>query len=107
LLDLRNYTAKLQVDTGNPLEPFKELELPYYFKESLLAVLFTPELKLGSVEVMRQNMLAMKIEACEADSIELEDAEYERIKKAVNVHKGFRREDTPFVARIIGEPPEG
>lgn len=102
-LDLRNYKAKSQVQTGNPLDPNKEIELPYHFKESLLTVLFAPELRLGSVELMRQNMLAMKIEACQDDTIELEDTEFERIQKSVNVFKGFRREDTEFVARIIGE----
>jgi len=78
-----------------------DYKLPYQVKDSILNLMFIKELQLTSAELVRQNMLAMKIESCKDSDILLEDAEWERLKRAINTFKGFSREDTELVTRIL------
>ncbi|MBU2249595.1 MAG: hypothetical protein KKD77_22805, partial [Gammaproteobacteria bacterium] len=59
-LDLRDYqyTAKVQ----NPMKGIEEITLPYLVKDSILNILFLPGLGLQGAALVRQNMLAIKIE---------------------------------------------
>jgi hypothetical protein len=86
----------------NRMNPGKTIkgEMPYDFKESVLNLLFNPELHLTGAELVRQNMLAVKLESCKEDEILLENEEFNRIKKAIDVFKGFQRNDTELVTRI-------
>jgi hypothetical protein len=100
-LDLEDYTVKMKVpDNTNPGQEI-EAEFPYHFKDSVLNLLFTRELQLGGAELVKQNMLAMKLEQCKDREILLEEEEYQRIKKAVEVFKGFNRNDVELVKRIM------
>jgi hypothetical protein len=99
-LNLKNYTVKMRApDQMNPGKVI-EGEFPYHFKDSILNLLFIRELQLSGAELVKQNVLAMKLETCKADEILLEDEEYQRIKKAVDVFKGFGRNDVELVTRI-------
>ena len=99
-LNLKDYTVKVKVpDKMNPGQEI-EGEYPYLFKDSVLNLLFTHELQLSGAELVKQNVLAMKLEQCKDNEILLEDAEYQRIKKAVEVFKGFNRNDVELVTRI-------
>ena len=101
-LNLRNYTVKVKVpDQMNPGEAI-EAEVPYRFKDSILNLLFIPALQLGGAELVKQNVLAMKLEQCKEDEILLEDEEYGRIKRAIDTFKGFGRNDVELVTRING-----
>ena len=99
-INLKDYTARAKVqDNANPLEQI-EIEIPYHVKDSVINLLFTPGLQLSSSDLVRTNMLAMKIESCKEDEILLEDEEYERVKKAFDTYRGFRREAVELVRRI-------
>ena len=99
-LNLRDYTVKMKVpDNMNPGQEI-EAEFPYHFKDSVLNLMFTRELQLSGAELVKQNVLAMKLEQCKDDEILLEEDEYQRIKKAVDVFKGFNRNDVELVTRI-------
>ena len=99
-LNLRDYTVKAKVpDNMNPGQQI-EADLPYRFKDSVLNLMFIPELQLTGAELVKQNVLAMKLETCKDDEILLEEDEYQRIKKAVDVFKGFNRNDVELVTRI-------
>ncbi len=78
-----------------------EYKLPYPVKDSILNLMFTRELQLTSAELVKQNMLAIKIESCKEPEILLEDEEWNRLKKAINTFKGFSRDDTELVTRIL------
>lgn len=98
-LNLKDYTVKTRVpDNMNPGEQI-DAEMPYHFKDSVLNLLFIRELQLGGAELVKQNVLAQKIEACK-DEVLLEEEEYQRLKKAVDTFKGFNRQDVEFVIRI-------
>ena len=99
-LNLKDYTVKMKVpDNMNPGQEI-EVELPYHFKDSVLNLMFIRELQLSGAELVKQNVLAIKIETCKDDEILLEEEEYQRIKKAVDVFKGFNRNDVELVTRI-------
>jgi len=62
--------------------------------------MFARELGLSGAELVKQNILAVKIETCKTDDILIEEDEYQRIKKAFDVFKGFGRNDVELVTRI-------
>jgi len=99
-LNLKDYMVKVKApDRMNPGQEI-EGEWPYHFKDSVLNLLFTRELQLSGAELVKQNVLAMKLEQCKDDEVLLEEDEYQRIKKAVEVFKGFNRNDVGLVTRI-------
>ena len=99
-LNLKDYTVQRKVpDTSNPMRQI-DIPLPYHFKDSILNLLFIRELQLSGAELVKQNVLAIKLETCKEDEILLEEDEYQRIKKAIDTFKGFNRNDVEFVTRI-------
>ncbi len=101
-LNLKNYTVKMKVpDQMNPGQ-MMDAEFPYGVKDSILNLLFIPGLQLNGAELVKQNVLAMKLEQCKDDEILLEDEEYNRIKKAIDTFKGFGRNDVELITRING-----
>jgi len=99
-LNLKDYTVKMKVPDNK--NPGKEIiaEYPYHFKDSVLNLMFIRDLQLSGAELVKQNVLAIKIETCKDDEILLEEDEYQRIKRAVDVFKGFNRNDVELVTRI-------
>jgi hypothetical protein len=87
------------VNQKNPFEPLK-IEIPYNLKDSIIALMFIPELKLSGLELLKQNALALKIEGCKEGCIMLEETEWERIKRAVDTFQGFTRKDVGLVERV-------
>ena len=99
-LNLKDYTVKVKApDRMNPGQVI-DGEYPYRFKDSILNLLFNPALQLNGAELVKQNVLAMKLEQCKEDEILLEDEEYNRIKRAIDTFKGFGRNDVELVTRI-------
>ena len=99
-LNLKDYMVKIKVpDQMNPGQVI-EGEHPYYVKDSILNLLFIRELQLSGAELVKQNVLAIKLETCKDDTILLEDEEYGRIKRAFDIFKGFSRNDVELVTRI-------
>ncbi len=99
-LNLKNYMVKMKYpDQMNPGQMI-DAELPYGVKDSILNLMFIPDLQLSGAELVKQNVLAMKLEQCKEDEILLEDDEYNRIKRAIDTFKGFGRNDVELVERI-------
>ncbi len=99
-LDLSNYTVKRKVPSKMNLAEEIEIELPFHVKTSILNVMFVPEQLLTNADLVRENILAMKLEACEEDEILLKEEEYQRLKKAFGAFKGFTRDAVELVRRI-------
>ena len=97
-LNLKDYmvTGKVKGGDGKLID----ITVPYHFKDSVLNLMFTRELQLSGAELVKQNVLAMKLEQCKEDEILLEDEEYARIKRAVDTFKGFDRNAVELVTRI-------
>jgi len=97
---MADYTVTFK--TPDKMIPGKmiESEFPYHVKDSILNLLFIQDLQLTGAELVKQNMLAMKLESCKEDEILLEDEEWSRIKKAVDTFKGFSRNEVELVERI-------
>ena len=104
-LNIENYTVKSRVpDNMNPGQML-DIEMPYPVKDSMLAIMLRRELQLSGAELVKQNMLAMKLEGCKDGEILLEDAEYDRIKSAFDKCTGFTRADVELVRRINDAKP--
>ena len=97
-LNLANYTITMKEKT--PLGEIVDAQYPYHVKDSILNLLFIPDLQLSGAELVKQNVLAMKLEQCKEDEILLEEEEYQRIKKAVDTFRGFDRNAVELVTRI-------
>ena len=99
-LNLKSYTITMKVpDRMNPGQEIVT-EFPYRVKDSILNLMFIRELQLSGAELVKQNVLAMKLETCKDNEILLEDEEYNRIKKAIDTFKGFDRNAVELVNRI-------
>ena len=100
---MRDYqwTAKVQ----NPLKGIEEVTLPYKVKDSILNLMFLPDLRLQGAELVRQNVLAIKIEQCK-DEVLLEEEEYQRVKKAAEAYKAQSRADVQLIDRILNQTLE-
>jgi len=72
----------------------------YDVKTAIVNLLFNPELKLSARDLILQDKLATKVETSE-DTILLEDAEYTKIKTAVESFKKYGRGDAQFISRIL------
>ena len=84
------------------LLPYKVLPAgeDYKVRQSLLNVMFSPHLHLSARTIIEQDKIACKIEAA-GDVVILEDAEYERVKMAVETFDGYQRNDLEFVRRVL------
>lgn len=97
---LKDYMVKVKaLDQMNPGQMI-EGKYPYHMKDSILNLLFIQDLQLTGAELVKQNMLAVKLEQCKSDEIILEDAEWAKIKKAVDTFRGFDRNAVELVTRI-------
>ena len=97
-LELKDYVSHTK--RPDPFGKMLDIQTPYYVRDSINTILFNPALQLTSAELVKQNVLAMKLESCKEDTILLEDAEYDRIKKALDIFKGWGRADVELVLRI-------
>jgi len=103
-LDLRDYQVTHK--TVNPVTgKGEEITLPFQVKDSLLNVLFLPELKLMGAALIRQNILAVKIEQA-GDEVMLEEEEFHRLKTAVENYPARSRADVDLVDRILNQTLE-
>lgn len=82
-------------ETGN------SIEAPYNVKESLISILFLPALQLQAVELLERDRLGSKIMDVKDGFVLLEEAEYKKVLDAVNLHKGFGKNDVEFVRRVL------
>ncbi len=99
-VDLRDYTVEMRVPAGDPCAPFIGAEYPYFVKDAILTYMFIPALRLTGANLVKQNAVALKIEACKEDFIELEEDEFARVKVAFDTFEGFGRPDLQLVERI-------
>ena len=99
-INLKDYTVTTKVPDRMKPGELVEAAFPYRVKDSILNLMFIRELQLSGAELVKQNVLAIKLEQCKDDDILLEDAEYDRIRKAFDTFKGFSRNDVELVRRI-------
>lgn len=79
-------------------------EMPYNVKESIVQLMFHPDLKLGGAELLKQNKIADKILGAGIDVL-LEEAEYNKVNFAVvESFKGFTKNEVELVKRVTECP---
>lgn len=96
-IDLSPYTLDAtDPKTGEPAV--------YKVRQTLLMLLFHPELKLDAIQVLEQNELAEKIRKEEADTILVSPEDYGKIWAAIQGGKGYSENDVRFIKRIKDAP---
>jgi len=103
-LDLSSYNVTDKVIGGDG--EVIEVTAPYNVKDSVINVLFMPAVGLQGAALIRQNMLAMKIEASKDGFVILEEEEYQRVKSAAELFKAPSRAHVEFIDRILNKAPE-
>ena len=99
-LNVENYVNEIKVNE-NGITVVKEIE--YEFKDSLIFIMFNRELQLAGKSLLEQNKLAEKILEVDKEII-LEEAEYNKIKQAVETFKGCTRNEVQLVDRVLNCP---
>ena len=94
-LDIKNYTVKGRNKEG------EIIDAPYDVKASIISILFHPDLRLEAQETLDRDDLANKIKSWKDGDLLLEDAEYEKVKGALLVVRGFTKNDVEFIRRIL------
>lgn len=102
-LDLTSYPWTQKVLDGKG--EIVEITAPYNVKDSILNIMFLPSLGLRGAELVRQNILAMKIEQSDG-AVMLEEEEYDRVKRAADQYVAQSRADVGLINRILNETPE-
>jgi len=102
-LDLRDYQVTQKVRGGDG--DLVEVTAPYKVKDSILNIMFLPALELRGAALVKQNVLAMKIEQSDEEVI-LEEEEYERVRAAAMVYPGQSRADVGLIDRILNQTPQ-
>ena len=99
-LNLADYQAKGVAPGADPEKPLIDIMFPYPVKDTVLSIMFAPVLKLTGAELIKQQAVALKIEACKDDEILLEEEEFARVRSAFDTFAGFTRPDLELVERI-------
>lgn len=102
-LNLKDYQVTQTVRSGNG--ELTEVTLPYRVKDSILNIMFLPQIGLQGAEAVRQQLLAVKIEQSK-DEVMLEEEEYGRVKKAAEFYSIQSRADVELIDRILNQTLE-
>jgi len=94
-VDIKEYTVKGRKEGG------EVIDVPYDMKASLITILFHPDLRLEAQETLYRDDLANKINGWKDGHLLLEDADYERVKGALLIVRGFTKNDAEFIRRIL------
>lgn len=97
-LNLENYLV------GSFDEEGKEKEIPYDVKGSLISLLFHKELNLSALQLLDMDDLGRRIRDCKDKEIHLEEADYLKIKQAVDSFIGYGERDIELVRRVATAP---
>ncbi|MDD2777727.1 MAG: hypothetical protein PHI16_02365 [Methanocellales archaeon] len=96
-LDLSKYKISIRDNDGN----MKVVD--YFFKESVVEIMFHPDLKLSGRELLQNDIVAEKIEKSDNEVL-LEEDEYYKVKNAIDTYKGFSRNEVEMIKRINNCP---
>ncbi len=85
-------------------KPDSQDEVDYLVRDSIVEILFHPNLQLGGKELLDQSTLALKIEKWPDNDLLLEEMEYNKVKAGVEALRGLGRHDVEFITRILNAP---
>jgi hypothetical protein len=83
------------------LTPYKcEDGEPYQVKKSIVGLLFAPQLMLSSRGIIDHDRIAKLVESANG-AVLLEDADYDRVKTAIETFSGYSRSEVELVKRVL------
>ena len=96
-LDLKKYNITMRDING------VTKSIPYEFKESLIQLMFHPDLRLSGKALLETNMIAEQLIKADKEIL-LEEADYQKIKDAIDNFKGFSQNEVKLVERVYNCP---
>lgn len=97
-LDLADYSVEMLSPGGGNVQE------PYQVRWSILGVLFSQR-NLAAHELLQLDDLGRKVmNHPNGDAILLEEADYQKIRKAFEAFQGFSRMDVELVRRVLNAP---
>lgn len=96
-INLSAFTVKMRTPDGT------EKDINYGIKESIIDMLYNPALKLNSINLLKQEILAKKVLES-GDDLLLEEEEYSKLSHALSVIEGLGKNDIEMVHRIVDAP---
>jgi len=96
-LDLKKYTISVRDEKG------VTNIIPYDFKESLIQLMFHPNLQLSGKELLKTNIVVERLIKADKEIL-LEEDEYNKIKSAIDNFKGFSKNEVRLVERVYNCP---
>jgi hypothetical protein len=100
-IDLKPY--KVELPTRQPDGSIEAVSQDYDVKDVIVGIMFSRDLQLSARETLDRDPLCRRILDAE-DSILLESADYDLVKKAVETIKGYSRNDVQMIRRILEAP---
>lgn len=94
-IDLSDYTVMVEDPEKGPRP------VSYKVRESIVNMLFNPALKLSGMELLATDTLARSIMANKDDALLVEEADYGKIRQAIEAYRGFTQNDVEFVRRVL------
>ena len=78
----------------------KVVRIPYSVKQSIVGILYSPDLRLTMREAINRKPLADSIENCQEDFIYITQEDYTKIKDSFDKTQGFGKDDVELLKRI-------
>ncbi len=81
-----------------------ETTVDYNVRDSIIEILFHPDLQLGARAVLDRDAFARKIKDWPDNDLLLEEEEYKKVVAALEVLRGLARRDVEFIKRVLNAP---
>ena len=92
-IDLSNYSLG-HVTLEDKTHPMYEV------RQSLAALCFVTELRLNGVALLEMHRLAQSILDAPGEHVLLSEPDWQRLRRAIEVHEGFTRNEVELVCRV-------
>jgi len=95
-----------QIENTDGRSPDEKVQptIPYNVRDSVIEVMFHPDLMLGARAVLERDALAVKIKDWPDNNLLLEEEEYKKVVAGLEAVKGLTRRDVEFAKRILNAP---
>lgn len=94
-IDISTYLVEARTEDGH------SDQVPYDVRDSIIGILFNPNQRLKARELLDRDDLARKIRDWSGDLLQLENAEYVQLQRAVETLEGYGRHDVELVRRLL------
>jgi len=101
---MRRINIEPYMETIRDATTGEDTELPYDVKTTMIELLLARDLALSASEALARQPLVCMIRDSADGFILLEEADYKKLKDAIDTVKGWSRTDFEFLNRVVNAP---